>query len=131
MNRGVDTVGNKKYRLIFLVLVCLFLSGCDCFGTLTIGGTVLDGAGKPLSGVEVFLVDVKDPEPRVDTTADAKTKDDGTYLIESPYAYRSNSYIIFKKTGYQDVSTKSTPFGDLDACKFRNVTIIRDVVMKP
>ncbi len=122
-------MGNKKYHLIFLVLVCLFLSGCECVYKLTVRGTVLDGASKPISEVQVFLMTMNSSE--TDAKAEAMTKDDGTYSIEVSYAYRRNSYVIFKKPGYQDVDTKGTPFGDLDACKLHDVTIVRDAVMKP
>lgn len=81
------------YKFLLSVLFACFLMQAGAQtpdGDVTISGTVLDNAGKPLQGVHVSVQE---------KTGDVATNEQGKYMIEC----RANDVLIFTKDGYNTV----------------------------
>ncbi len=121
----------KRFCFMVLLLSCFFLNNCGslddcpCVKKFTIRGVVFDEAGNPIPDADVVSVDHYGETH----TKAKKTKSDGTYLFSrGRYSGLGNEHVVFRKEGYQEVSTQANPIGSGNGC--HDQIIIRDAVMK-
>ncbi len=116
-------------QVMVLFLGCFLLNSCNgperpCVKEFTISGVVRDEAGNP-----IFSADVVDVGHYGNIFVVKKTKSDGTYSFpRGRYSSLGNEYIIFRKEGYQEISTESHPIGEGNGCHDQVIT--RNAVMK-
>lgn len=119
-----------KQTSIIAMVSCILLTGCpgtdECIKPYTFKGQVVDGTSTPITGVEVRVVTHYGTDFSVTTT-----DSNGEYEAEqSAYSDLGNSYLYFKKSGYQNFSTQDQPIGKGDGT-CRDQIIVRNAVMTP
>ncbi|WP_211233398.1 carboxypeptidase-like regulatory domain-containing protein [Pontibacter actiniarum] len=109
----------KKYYLVKLLLLLLFMAPFALFGQNTVRGTVTDfGSGVPLPGVNVIVVG---------STTGTNTDAEGNYFIELPAGANK---ITFSFLGYVPETFDITPnLTKLDVRLKERTTNLQEVVV--
>lgn len=118
----------KLAKILFLIWMILNATGCPkcCFDRVyIISGIVVDQSNTPIPDVDVY-----EYYPETDTSNFiTKTNPDGYYTYNAGTRGDSNSFVFFKKAGYQDYPTASYGGGNDDEC--RTQYLERNGVMVP